>query len=124
MTSMTANQLVAYNLARVRKAQGLSQEQAADLLAPWLGVRWSKAVYSAAERSYDGKRVRQFSADDLIAMSSAFGVPVLHFFLPPKAEDRGKATSVGSGEHEVSWPELFDVMLGGAYRSALFPRVL
>jgi 8-oxo-dGTP diphosphatase len=124
MTSMTANQLVAYNLARIRKAQGLSQEQAAAMLAPWLGVRWSKAVYSAAERSYDGKRVRQFTADDLIAMSGAFGVPVLYFFLPAKAEDRGSATSVGSGEHDVTWRELFDVMLGGPYRSALFPRVL
>lgn len=121
---MTANQLAAYNLARIRKARGLSQEQAADLLAPYLGVRWSKAVYSAAERSYDGKRVRQFTADDLVAMASAFGVPLLYFFLPPKAEDRREASAVGSGEHEVSWRELFDIMLGGPYRSALFPRVL
>ena len=124
MPSLTANQIVAYNLARIRKVRGLSQGQAAELLEPYLGARWSKAVYSAAERSYDGKRVRQFTADDLVAMSKAFGVPVLYFFLPPKAEDRGPATSLGSGEHDIAWSELFDVMLGGAYRSTLLPRVL
>jgi hypothetical protein len=34
MPTMSANQLVAYNLARIRKVQGLSQEQAAELLMP------------------------------------------------------------------------------------------
>ena len=124
MPSLTANQLVAYNLARIRKVRGLSQDQAADLLEPYLGARWSKAVYSAAERSYDGKRVRQFTADNLVAMSKAFGVPVLYFFLPPKTEDRGSAAALSSGEHDIAWRELFDVMLGGAYRSTLLPRVL
>ena len=124
MPSLTANQIVAYNLARIRKVRGLSQGQAAELLEPYLGARWSKAVYSAAERSYDGKRVRQFTADNLVAISKAFGVPVVYFFLPPKAEDRGPATSLGSGEHDIAWSELFDVMLGGAYRSTLLPRVL
>ena len=37
--SLSANQLVAYNLMRVRKARGLSQEQAADLLEPCIGTR-------------------------------------------------------------------------------------
>ena len=124
MPSLTANQIVAYNLARIRKARGLSQDQAADLLEPYIGARWSKAVYSAAERSYDGKRVRQFTADDLVAMAKAFGVPVLYFFLPPKVEDRGNVTAVSSGAHDIAWLELFDVILGGAYRSTLLPRVL
>ena len=56
--TISASQLVAYNLTRIRKALGLSQEQTASRLQPYLGVRWSKAVYSAAERSYDGSRVR------------------------------------------------------------------
>ena len=91
------NQVIAYNLMRVRKALGLSQEQAAERLAPHLGVRWSKAVYSAAERSYAGKRIRQFTAADVAAFAVAFSVPLLYFFLPPRPDDR-EADSVAIGD--------------------------
>jgi 8-oxo-dGTP pyrophosphatase MutT (NUDIX family) len=48
----------------------------------------------------------------------------LYFFLPPRAEDRGDATSVRSGAHELAWRQLFEVMLGGGQRSALFSRYM
>src|SRR5258708_1167599 len=89
--TISASQLVAYNLARIRKTLGLSQEQATLRLEPFLGVRWSKAVYSAAERSYSGRRVRQFTAAEIAAFALAFGVPVLYFYLPPKPDDRTAA---------------------------------
>jgi 8-oxo-dGTP pyrophosphatase MutT (NUDIX family)/transcriptional regulator with XRE-family HTH domain len=120
--SLTVNMLVAYNLTRVRLALGLSQEQARDLLKPF-GLNLSKAAYSAAERSYDGNRVRQFSADDITAMSLAFGVPVAYFFLPPKVEDR-KNGPVRSGEREVSWRDLYDVMYGGRNSLMVLLRTL
>jgi hypothetical protein len=50
--TITANQLVAYNLMRARKALGFSQAEAAARIAPYLGAEWSTTVYSAAERSY------------------------------------------------------------------------
>jgi hypothetical protein len=40
-------------------------------------------VYSAAERAVDGRRVREFSADELLALARTFGKPVGWFFLPP-----------------------------------------
>lgn len=83
MPELTANQIVAYNLMRVRKALNLTQEQAATRLEPHLGVCWSKAVYSAAERSYEGKRIRRFTADDIAAFSIAFDAPVEYFFRRP-----------------------------------------
>jgi 8-oxo-dGTP pyrophosphatase MutT (NUDIX family) len=116
------NQVIAYNLMRVRKALGLSQEQAAERLEPHLGVRWSKAVYSAAERSFAGKRVRQFTAADVAAFAVAFQVPLLYFYLPPKPEDR-QADGVMVGDRLVSWPELFNVMLDGKQQSALQLRL-
>ncbi len=122
--SLSANQLVAYNLMRIRKTLGLSQEQAAERLRPYLGVKWSKAVYSAAERSYHGSRVRQFTSDDLVALALAFSVPVVYFFLPPRPEDREDVTGVRVGEMDVSWPRLFDVMLGGDRRAAVLHRAL
>lgn len=105
---ITANQLVAYNLMRVRKSWGWSQEKAAEQLEPYLGVRWSKAVYSAAERSYRGSRVRQFTADEVLAMSRAFGVPVQYFFLPPPEDDREGADGVlmGASGRPVNWHDL------------------
>ena len=108
---------------RVRKTLGESQEQAAERLEPHLGVRWSKAVYSAAERSYFGKRVRQFTAADVAAFAAAFQVPLLYFFVPPKPEDR-EAGGVMIGDQFVAWPDLLDKMLDGKQQSALQLRLI
>lgn len=81
--TLTPNQIVAWNLARARGLRGWTQEQAAEQLAPHLGERWSKATYSAAERSIDGNRVRNFTADDLHAFARAFDLPMTMFLTPP-----------------------------------------
>lgn len=86
----TPNQVVAYNLWRVRKmVKGWTQEQAAKKLKDLkgdqeaLGLDWSKASFSAAERSMSGTRVRKFSADEILSFALVFDVPVAWFFLPP-----------------------------------------
>jgi hypothetical protein len=79
----TPNQCVAWNLERVRKMRDMTQVKAAEALEPYLGERWSKAVFSAAERSVAGTRVRQFTPDDLLAFSRAFDVPMTVFLMPP-----------------------------------------
>lgn len=78
----TVNQVVARNITRWRKAAGLTQEE--------LGKRmggWSNAAVSAAERSWDGGRRREFDADTIDALAVALGVPVLAMFLPPDDYD-------------------------------------
>ena len=85
---MTANQLVAYNLRRIREAHGLTQEQASEKLEPLMGKRWSQASFSAAESSAKGGRVRVFDANEILAFSIAFDVPVSYFFLPVDRQDR------------------------------------
>jgi transcriptional regulator with XRE-family HTH domain len=120
--SISASQLVAHNLTRIRKTRGWSQEQAAVRLEPYLGVRWSKAVYSAAERSYSSKRVRQFTAAELAAFALAFEVPVVYFFMPPKPDDR-TADGVLIGDRFLAWPDVFDIMQGGEARSAIQLRL-
>src|SRR5450756_1932298 len=88
----TVNQLVAMNLVIARTLKGWKQVQAAEALEPYLGTRWSRASYSAAERSFTNpQRVRQFTADELVAFAAAFDVPVQFFFRPPS---RGDATDV------------------------------
>jgi hypothetical protein len=80
---LTPNQVVAFNLARARELRGWTQEQAADALSPYLGTRWSKANFSAAERSVAGKHIRNFDADEVVAFARAFELPVGWFYLPP-----------------------------------------
>ncbi|MGH9271723.1 MAG: hypothetical protein ACRDZ2_10670 [Ilumatobacteraceae bacterium] len=83
LVRLTPNQIVAYNLAQARMWKNWTQDEAAEHLAPFLGAKWSKASFSAAERSVDGQRIRQFSADEIVAFSRGFGLPVGFFFLPP-----------------------------------------
>ena len=80
----TPNQVVAWNLRRARMEKGWSQGEAAKHLARVSGgVAWSTAVWSAAERSVDGGRVRQFDADLLALLALTFQRPVVWFLSPP-----------------------------------------
>ena len=80
---LTPNQIVAFNLTRARTDRGWSQPEAAAALEPLLGVRWSRASYSAVERSVDGVRIKQFSADELVAIARCFDRPISWFLTPP-----------------------------------------
>ena len=81
---LTPNQVVAYNLFQARQERRWTQDRAAEALEPFLGVRWTVAQVSAAERSVDGARIRQFTADDIVAFAQAFELPIGYFFLPPR----------------------------------------
>ena len=70
--------MVAFNLASFRKVAGLTQEELGRRLGGW-----SAASVSAAERSWDGKRIRQFDADEIVGFAEVLDVPVIAMFLPP-----------------------------------------
>lgn len=75
--TITASQLVAWNMARFRQAAGLRQEE----LAARIGS--TRKSVSALETSWKGGRPRQFDAGEIIALAAALGVPVAAFLLPP-----------------------------------------
>ncbi len=118
----TVNQAVAFNLRRARELRGWTQETAADHLEPFLGKRWSRAVFSSAERSVDGKRVRPFDADELVAFARAFGLPVQWFLLPPEGVETLEGVEGGS---PLSTPGLVDLLFPAteAAQSALSERL-
>ena len=107
---MTANQLVAYNLRRARELRGLTQEQAAEQLEPYLGRRWSKATFSAAETSVTSGRTREFSADEILAFSAAFAVPPGWFYLPPPEGDALREDVTAGGPEGIDAKALIDIV--------------
>ncbi|MCU0271557.1 MAG: helix-turn-helix transcriptional regulator [Acidimicrobiales bacterium] len=107
------NQIVALNVGRARALRGWTQEQAAEALAPYLGTKWSNASFSAVERSIAGTRVKQFSADELVALSRGFDLPLGWFFTPPPpSEDAGVAVPDAGMLNGTDPKLLLDVVLG------------
>ena len=118
------NQVVALNVARARALRGWTQEEAAAALAPYLGTRWSTASFSAVERSTAGARVKQFSADELVALSRGFGLPIGWFFVPPPASEAAGLHTPDAGMRGHEMGLLVDAVLGtpesfDAWRQAL-----
>lgn len=112
MKGLAPNQLVAYNLERARRAKGWTQDQAAEQLEPFLGARWSRASWSAAERTATTGR-RQFSADEIVAFARAFDLPIGWFFLPPgRDEETGAVLAVKVADGELSAGAMLDLVFG------------
>lgn len=104
---ITLDQVVAYNLRRARQHRGWTQAQAARQLEPFLGERWSSAVFSAAERSYEGNRIREFTASHVLAFALGFDLPIAWFYEPPAPDTR--VTSRGSN-HSISGKDLVKLL--------------
>ncbi len=82
----TASQVVAHNLTQARELRGMTQTEVAERLSRFTGTAWTATTVAQAEGSVTGNRVRQFTANELVALARTFDLPVLYFFLPP--EDR------------------------------------
>jgi transcriptional regulator with XRE-family HTH domain len=128
---ITPNMLAAYNMARWRNANGMTQEQLGEQLGGW-----TKTTVSAAERSWDGKRIRQFDADLIVRLANIFGVPVPAMFMPPEDDGEsfryimdagGGSLPVGdffiSSVHTVFGVDRDETAAGRAYGLAL-PRAM
>jgi hypothetical protein len=108
----TPNQIVAHNIARARLLRRWTQDQAADACAPYLGARLSAASWSAMERSVDGGRIREITADELVAFARAFNLPIGFFLTPPSALDHHVVATPNAGPDGLEPIELFDVVIG------------
>ena len=110
---MTPNQIVALNVAKARALRGWTQEQVAEELAPFLGTKLSGASFSALERSaWKVDRVKQFSADELLALSRAFDLPIGYFFTPPPPSEDAALHAPDAGIKGLDPIVLLDAILG------------
>ena len=111
--TMSPNQIVAYNVAKARLLRGWTQEEAATALAPYLGSRLSVASFSALERSaWNPGRVKVFSADELLALSRGFDVPIGYFFTPPPPSTDAGLHAPDAGLKGLDPIVLLDAVLG------------
>jgi transcriptional regulator with XRE-family HTH domain len=101
-SALSANQLVAFNLMRLRRHKDWSQQDVAELLEKYTGRSWSNASVSAAERAWQGGRPRRFDASEILALSQIFDEPIASFFLPPAGNYRG--THIGMKEFPDGQP--------------------
>lgn len=125
---VTASQVVAWNLARFRKAAGMTQAQMGAALGGW-----SVASVSAAERAWDGRRPRKFDPGEMLAVAVALHLPLSALLLPP--DDDGVTVryvlDVPGGEagmgilvdHLVSLPPDDDIPAADEYRRAYVSAV-
>ena len=115
--SWSAAQVVAHNLTRARELRRLTQTEVAERLTRFTEARWTQATVAQAEGSVSGQRVRQFTANELVALARTFDLPVLYFFLPP---DRGEGEFRTSDVAGRGWPwEYLVILLWG--HSGNFP---
>src|SRR3954453_17119142 len=108
----TPNQIVAHNINKARLLRGWTQDQAAEALAPYLGARLSTASWSAIERSVDGGRIREFTADELVAFARGFDLPLGWFLTPPPADEHIRVAAPDTKAKGLDPRALLDVVLG------------
>lgn len=100
-----ANQIVAYNLSYYRRKAGLTQEELGERIG------WSKVVVSSAERSWHSNRPRQFTANDLVALSDALGIPLQAFLLPPPDDGHGSTYLLTQDGGDLSMADLMQAVV-------------
>ena len=115
----TASQVVARNMTRARELRSITQTEVAERLTKFTGSRWSQATVAQAEGSVGGQRIRQFTANELVALARTFDLPVLYFFLPPDDGPDGFATPDARAS---GWPWEYLLLLVWGHR-ANFPAV-
>lgn len=104
---MNASRTVARNVRRLRLAAGLTQTEAAEKLAALGGPSWSKATWSAMERSVETDRIRAFSADDVSWLACLFGIAPGDLFEEPSTiscphcDGTGEITVAKSGSSSL-----------------------
>ena len=106
----TASQVVAHNLTRARELRSLTQAEVSERLSRFTGANWTQASVAQAEGSVTGNRVRQFTANELVALARTFDLPVLFFFMPPDDGEGRLATN--DAKAGLPWEYLLLLLLG------------
>ncbi len=115
----TASQVVAHNLTRAPRAAWPHAGRGGRTVGEVHGLAVSQATVAQAEGSVAGHRVREFTANELLALARVFDLPVLYFFLPPDDGPKGFGTADAPAR---GWPWEYLLLLVWGHRRN-FPAV-
>jgi hypothetical protein len=119
--TLTIHQIVAYNFARARAAEGWTQVETSDRLAPFLGYKLNQAGISAIEKTYDSERRRNIDTADVVAFARCFQRPIGWFFLPPSKRGGDLLEPLYDDEHyHLPAAELVALTLGTPHGWRMF----
>jgi transcriptional regulator with XRE-family HTH domain len=113
---LTPNQVASWNLRRLRKRAGMSQERLAELVSHF-GLAWTVFTVSDAELALDrGNKGRRFTPDELVLLALLFYVTPAELLVPPSPaeadSDDGRVVRIRVGDLVMSREEyLMDVLL-------------
>ena len=84
---LSPNQVAAWNLRRLRKRSGMSQERLAELVSHF-GLGWTAFTVSHAEMALErGNKGRRFTPDELVLLALLFYVTPAELLVPPPPGD-------------------------------------
>ena len=111
---MTPNQIVAHNVARAREpCEAGPRNRPPRPSPPTSGAKLSGPSFSNLERSaVKVERIKQFSADDLLALSRGFDLPIGFFFTPPPPAMDAGLYGPDAGNKGLDPIVLLDAVLG------------
>lgn len=78
------SQLVGYRMGTARQLREQTQEWTAERMTRFTRTKWSTSSVSLAENSPTSSRPRQFNANEIMALSRTFDLPIPYFFAPPE----------------------------------------
>jgi transcriptional regulator with XRE-family HTH domain len=116
LQELSPNQVASWNLRRLRKRVGMSQERLAEVVRD-LGLDWTVFTVSDAELALErGKKGRRFSPDELVLLALVFYVTPAELLVPPSPTEMGatggRAVRIRVGDLVMSREEyLMDVLL-------------
>ena len=115
MRSLTPNQVLAYNVKRLREEHEWSLRRLAEAVNRRRGTRWTKqTVLKVEEYDEEGTVGRKVSIDELVALANVFQVSVIELLLPPdtiKNEATNEVEEVGVDLGPLGirdWKEIHD----------------
>lgn len=76
--------VVAHRMVTARHLRGRTQSWVAERLTRFTRSNWSVPAVSAAEGGSEGGRPRLFTANEILALSRTFDLPIPYFFVPPE----------------------------------------
>ena len=113
---LSPNQVASWNLRRLRKKAGMSQDRLAELVSHF-GLGWTAFTVSDAELALErGSKGRRFTPDELVLLALLFYVTPSELLVPPSPAEAdlagGRTVRVRVGDLVMSREEyLMDVLL-------------